>query len=198
MAPTVVFPDIHASLNFEGEYFTFPAIVNGKSVKVRMTPEALQRRFGAKSSARQDLEYAITRAMPGIHALARSMIESSHVSPAGEVVIDGKDVMNVTFGDTLRRSSYDELLALQATQRLEEAIGPPAPRVSATWDLDEDERGRAAITLELADATESAKARFEPSELARDSNRTRLRFIRLWGDVLQEKSHRLLQKLLAS
>jgi hypothetical protein len=85
-------------------------------------------------------------------------------------------------------------LAEAANPVLEQAIGPPAERVTATWGFRADERGRPIIRLTLADRSEQASADFTPEELqALDGSRWRL--IRLWGDVLQKASNRIAKEL---
>src|SRR5271166_4929303 len=81
-----------------------------------------------------------------------------------------------------------------ATPVLEEAIGPPAARVTATWDFQPDDRGRPLIQLTLDDWSGQASARFAPEEL-QPPDRAYRRFYRLWGDLLQEASQRRVQAL---
>jgi hypothetical protein len=81
-----------------------------------------------------------------------------------------------------------------ATPILEEAIGPPAVRVTASWGFRDDERGRPVIRLTLVDRFGQKSGDFEPSEL-QAADRARRRFYRLWGDLLQEASERLSREL---
>ena len=190
-------PQLLENPTWEGNCLTLPMDIGGRMVKVFITPDALKRRFGATSDRREDLERSIVYNTDrlALEALAKSLIGAGRISSAGEVRIDKDDVMAVSFSERIRRTSSLELLARQATHQLEEAIGPAAPRVSAFWDLSDDGR---AVTLQLTDAPESVNARFELGQLGKSPINDDLRFIRLWGDLLQERSHRQLQQLKAS
>src|SRR5689334_10577664 len=81
-----------------------------------------------------------------------------------------------------------------ATPVLEDAIGPPAARVMASWGLHIDETGRPVIRLTLLDRFGQKSGDFEPSEL-QTADHARRRFYRLWGDLLQDASERLTREL---
>jgi hypothetical protein len=85
-------------------------------------------------------------------------------------------------------------IAQAATPVLEQAIGPPAARVIATWGFRADERGRPLIHLTLADWSVEASAEFAPEELQSPDD-ARWRFYRLWGDLLQDASNRVSKEL---
>ena len=86
-------------------------------------------------------------------------------------------------------------LAQQATSSLEDVLGPSAELVTAEWDRSEDVRGRSLVLLRLSDFTGSATATFEPWELE-SATHMRSRLHRLWGDLLQVRSHQQLQELI--
>jgi hypothetical protein len=85
---------------------------------------------------------------------------------------------------------------LRANKVLESELGPAAHRVTADWSLTHDERNHPLLTLVLSDSAESASARFPAEELS-DRYRVQARLQRLWGDLLQVRSHKQLRKLSA-
>lgn len=102
--------------------------------------------------------------------------------------------MNVLY--TAKAKQWNEGTALldQATRRLEEVLGPAADRVTAEWDRAEDQKGRLVYTLRISDWTGSATASFAPDELGSPTH-MRVRLNRLWGDLLQARSHKQLEEL---
>jgi hypothetical protein len=102
--------------------------------------------------------------------------------------------MNVTYTD---QAGQGDGLLQRATALLEEVIGPASGRVSAAWGREENGRGRPVYTLRLIDGPEEVTAAFTPEEL-RDARALRYRFIRLWGDLLQTRSHRQLKELVGA
>jgi hypothetical protein len=80
-------------------------------------------------------------------------------------------------------------LARRASRWLEQAIGEPSARVKAVWGLQTDDRGRDVLELTLNDWTGSLAAQYSPEELQSEP-RVSWRFIRQWGDLLQEYWHR--------
>lgn len=102
--------------------------------------------------------------------------------------------MNVTYTDQTRQRGEEHALLQQATNRLEEILGPSAARVKAEWERREDARGRTLYTLHLSDWTGDVKADFSPDEL-KSANQLRYRLHRLWGDLLQVRSQKQLDQL---
>ena len=92
------------------------------------------------------------------------------------------------------RQSLAEI-AENAAPVLEHAIGSPAERVTATWDLRIDERGRPLLRLTIYDWSGQAFGDFAPEEL-QPPERSRRRFIRLWGDLLQRASEQAAEGLM--
>lgn len=105
--------------------------------------------------------------------------------------------MNAQIGPGLQDHPELERAARAATAVLEEEIGPPAARVTATWDRITDDRGRPLIRLTISDWTGSATAQFAPEDL-QPPDRARRRFYRLWGDLLQEAATKQIKALQAS
>jgi hypothetical protein len=91
------------------------------------------------------------------------------------------------------------LLALvrRANELLEAELGRSSHLVSASWSLACDERGRPLLRLVISDSTGRAETAFAPDGL-RDDWRTQGRMIRLWGDLLQVRSHKLLDEIQAA
>lgn len=102
---------------------------------------------------------------------------------------------DVTFDKGI--SSDDRLLSLakESTNALEEVLGVSAGLVRAHWGVETDAKGRTLVTLRLSNFTgEEVEARFEPAELANALHR-QTRLYRLWGDLLQVRLDRQLQRL---
>jgi len=103
----------------------------------------------------------------------------------------------VIYRDGIRQSAELGVLAPQATKLLEEILGASGGLVTAEWDRGEDARGQAVVILRLSDFSGSVTATFEPTELESPAHlRARLR--RLWGELLQVRSHKQLQELLGA
>jgi len=82
-----------------------------------------------------------------------------------------------------------------ATDLLIQELGPSAGMVEATWHIDPDNRQRRVIELDFRDVTGHAHTRFSEDELAGEDRRLSWRLSRLWGDLLQDRSRRQLEKL---
>lgn len=102
--------------------------------------------------------------------------------------------MKVIYSDKAQQGGEGNILLQEATKRLDEVIGPSADRVTAEWDR-KDENGHPLYTLRISDQTESATASLAPDELASPKH-LRVRLYQLWDDVLQERSHKQLKRLL--
>lgn len=89
-----------------------------------------------------------------------------------------------------RIEADDRLLSLvdKANRLLEIELGPSGDTVSASWQL-EDNQGRSQLWLEIEDWTGRVKTKFSLEELA-SPRQTSARLVRLWGDLLQIRSHR--------
>jgi hypothetical protein len=102
--------------------------------------------------------------------------------------------MNVRYSEKAKQSGEGYALLQQATNRLEEVLGPSADLVSAEWDRTQDQRGRTLYTLTVSDFTGEASASFTPEEL-QAPGRLRSRLLALWGDLLQARSDAQVKKL---
>lgn len=97
-----------------------------------------------------------------------------------------------------RIEADDRLMSLvnRANRLLESELGPSGDTVSASWQL-EDNQGRSQLWLEIEDWTDRAKTKFSLEELA-SPRQTSARLVRLWGDLLQIRSHRQIVKVTQS
>jgi hypothetical protein len=100
--------------------------------------------------------------------------------------------MNATFSETIKQDP----LVQQATAYLEEILHSSAfaDEVRADWDRGQDHKGRTLYTLRLSAWGENVSASFTPREL-RDRRELRWNLRGLWGDLLQVRSHKLLENL---
>lgn len=96
----------------------------------------------------------------------------------------------------LETDSYRSLLAgvKKANQILRDVIGPSDEKVSVNWQIAPDNH-KPHLRLIIAKPPDEIKAKIAPEEF-QDENRLRGTLIRLWGDVLEVRSHRLLLGLL--
>lgn len=81
-------------------------------------------------------------------------------------------------------------LVKQASEILERELGSSSSTVSASWIFGQ-EQGRPVVWLELSDfdSTGSVEGRFSRDDL-KNPRQTAARIIRLWGDLLQTRSHK--------
>ncbi len=107
-------------------------------------------------------------------------------SASGKVVT--RDTMKVEYSDKAKQWGEGFALLQQATKRLEEVVGPATAWVVAVWDRAEDARGRSVYTLRISDWEGAVSATFTPDEL-RSRTQDRYYWHRLWGDLLQVRSH---------
>ncbi len=105
--------------------------------------------------------------------------------------------MDNEYGENLTNDENLLALAKQAVPIMEEVLGPSSKTVTAKWDCEPYDATRKVVTLRLSDFTGSANDRFAPDEL-RSQGQLRIRFYRLWGDLLQDRSHKQLEALNAS
>lgn len=103
---------------------------------------------------------------------------------------------DVRYSDQTRQPGEVSALLDQTISRLEEILGPSAATTEAEWDRTADANGKPVFTLRISDWTGEATASFTPPELA-EPNHVRVRLLHLWGELLQERNHRQLRKILA-
>jgi hypothetical protein len=82
----------------------------------------------------------------------------------------------------------------QADKILASVIGNTVVSAKADWSEERDAQDRRVVKLTISDPSSSVSALFTPSEL-KNVKRLERRLIRLWGDLLQEVSHKQSAKL---
>jgi hypothetical protein len=135
---------------------------------------------------------AMPELVPFLLRLARRLLETA--APGSKIGI--RDAVCVT----VLRKGINQLPKLKdrverAAQILLELLGPSRSSVSIDWDLAEDARDRQVLCLRLSDPNGTAAATFEPEELD-DEDHLRARLNRLWGDLLEIRSHNQVQRLM--
>jgi hypothetical protein len=104
----------------------------------------------------------------------------------------------VRYSPALQEREKLYALARQATERLDELLGPPARRAQAEWDLGRGRQGD-VVLLKLSDTggvpADSATAVFDPGEM---NNQPPFdgRLLLLWGNVLKARSDRQIRDML--
>jgi hypothetical protein len=88
------------------------------------------------------------------------------------------------------RPSIEKVLPI-----LEEEIGQPAERVRVSWELCLENPSRPLLKLTIADWDVEVIGIFSAEELENPNNQLRHRFVHMWGNLLQEASHRRLQRI---
>jgi hypothetical protein len=83
----------------------------------------------------------------------------------------------------------------RASKSLEEEFGAAGSSFSAEWNLYDDPQ-LPMIGLKVSDGVDSAWQQFQKASIERipDSS-LRIIFIRMWGDILQDRSHRQMEHL---
>ncbi len=104
--------------------------------------------------------------------------------------------MQVTYSEKARESREGYALLQRATERLEEIVRRSLDPVTAEWDRTQDD-GEPLYTLRLADWSGSATVDFRPKDLG-DSGRLDNRLYRVWDELLEIRSHKLLERLRGS
>jgi hypothetical protein len=82
----------------------------------------------------------------------------------------------------------------RATELLEAEAGSSAEPVRVEWGMARDERGNPVVELKLSDFAGFVGGRFSPEDL-QDDNRVQARLRRLWGDLLEARSHKQVARL---
>jgi hypothetical protein len=104
---------------------------------------------------------------------------------------------SITFSEKVKQSGEVYRLLQQATQQLEAEAGRSRPLISAEWDLKVDNGAQPVVTLTLSDFSGSVHDDLSLEELRSPAlARSRLRW--LVGDLLEVRSHKLLDELLES
>lgn len=108
-------------------------------------------------------------------------------------VVTGNSIQ-VKYTERSRQWGEGFTLLQQATKRLEEVLGPSAPWIRAEWDRVENGKRRSVYSLRISDWTGEVSATYTPDEL-RSYLKDSYGWRRLWGDLLQVRSHKQLKEL---
>jgi hypothetical protein len=111
---------------------------------------------------------------------------------SGKNKIVTRERMKVDYSAKAKKWNEGLVLLQQATQRLEEVLGPSACWVVAAWDCKESAPGHAVFTLRISDWTGEVCASFAPEQI-RSYSQVNYPWRRLWGDLLQVRSHKQLE-----
>ena len=99
--------------------------------------------------------------------------------------------MNINISELIRDDPQLRPRVERAGQLLEQLFGPASGGVTVKWSCDVP----SFIHLDLSDSTgATATTPFTANELTNE-NYLRARLYRVWGDLLQDRSHRQLQVL---
>jgi hypothetical protein len=101
--------------------------------------------------------------------------------------------MKVIYTDKAKKAAEFDLLQ-RATADLEEIAGPSGAEVTATWDRSDNGR---LYVLRLSDWSGEVSRQFYVSELW-SAKQSRWPLLRIWGDLLELRSHKLMDKLLGT
>ena len=103
--------------------------------------------------------------------------------------------MNLSVSGAIKSDPFLGRRVEHASELLEEIIGPTAQAVTVEWSLVHDASNRLLVLLVVADFTGvSVEARFAPEELANEGHLS-AKLYRIWGDLLQSRSHKQLDML---
>jgi hypothetical protein len=104
---------------------------------------------------------------------------------------------DVVYTDRAKEDPKD-YAALQAiTEILETVAERSSDTVTAEWDRTTDAHGRPVFVLRLSDWSGVASAIFTPKDLE-PTNLLWARLYRLWGNLLQNRSHLLIGEMAAA
>ncbi len=104
--------------------------------------------------------------------------------------------MHVEYSDRVKQRGEDFVLLQQATNSLEEVLGPRnADKVKAVWDRSEENQGTGRYTLWISDGSDSATRSFDTDELTWSSY-LKSRLGLLWDDILRQRGERHFQRIL--
>ncbi|MBM4068206.1 MAG: hypothetical protein FJ271_04595 [Planctomycetes bacterium] len=102
--------------------------------------------------------------------------------------------MTTTFDKTLQDAPALNAEIKRANEMLESIAGPSKETVTASWKIARENGAGPVVELTLSDYLASAHATFANCDL-RDAQTMRKRLSWLWGDLLQERSHRQRSRL---
>jgi hypothetical protein len=178
---------------FERDCLEFRALVDGRDVECLVTGELLMHRFGARAFTEDAFREAFTRHESEIHAIAQHHIEMGWINPENLVILTTRfTTLKVKLGEELRKRNRELEMAGLVLRLLAQVIGPGSGEVTAELDWEEKE-GRPILVIILDDAVGGAANWFYVKELESESA-MRVQLARLWGDFLQIRAQKLIQR----
>ena len=105
------------------------------------------------------------------------------------------DKLRPSFTGSISTDKRIHELVSAAHQTLCDVVGKTRVEVSEDWSMENDPQGRPLISLDLSDYIGRVKTQFAPDELG-DPSELRRRLYRIWGDLLEIRSHKLLENLI--
>jgi hypothetical protein len=103
----------------------------------------------------------------------------------------------VVYTDRARQNPKDYAALQAVTNMLEEVTRQSGDVVTAEWDKAGDPHGGPAYVLRLSDWSGSATKIFAPHDL-QPTNTLWSQPYAVWGDLLRERSHRLIEEMRSS
>ncbi len=128
---------------------------------------------------------------PSVLSISRRLLERAGVHSKVHL----RDTVSVAIVREGRNPTEFGNLVEGANHVLFNLLGRWREGVSVKWDLAEDARNRPVLVLKLSDVTGTVSATFEPSELE-VPKLLESRMNRLWGDLLEIRSHSQVKRLL--
>jgi hypothetical protein len=188
----ILFPEVEPRYDFERDRLAFPASVDDKPLECLVSLELLMSRFGAREPGEEPTRQAYQEHKAEIQAIARHHIEMGWVSKDNVVLLTTRfTTLKITFGESLQARPREHKLALEMMTLLKEMVGPQAGEVSVEVDWEEKD-GRRRIVV-IFDEGGGVANWFEPKD-GELSKGLRGWIASLWGDLLQMRSHKLLQR----
>jgi hypothetical protein len=132
------------------------------------------------------------QAAPFLLDVARRLLRS--VSTGGSFHMTGPGAAAVVLRAPFKDRPAMKAKVEKASEVLFELLGRSRGTVLLDWDIAEGDRSRETVVLKLSDSTGMVTATLDPWEFE-DMDHLRSRLNRLWGDLLQIRSHRQVRQI---
>ncbi len=103
--------------------------------------------------------------------------------------------MHTTIAPEIQQNPDWAFAVGRANDLLKAELGPSEPVVTTKWSTGHDSSNRPVIALEIADPMASVTANFRVQELTKNGDRLQVRLRRLWDNVLQNRSDKLMERI---
>lgn len=185
---------------FERDVVAFPALLNDKRLVCLVSMELLMERFGLAADHSGDGQEALRifdENQEVIREAVGRQLAAGRVGPNDEVLVDCRTFRlgSLVVSESIQSHRRTAAQIMRATWILESILGPYSHEVAADWSQIEE----LEIVLQLTDTLMdySVIDQFNLDELGSDG-KLRYRLSKLWGDLLEARSHRQLQELVVS